>query len=110
MINGGVGFSVQDSPWYYYRPNPEEFGDWNVNFIIDEPLNRFTQDMGQTTPGDYATYSRHWLSFVKRFNEILPDLPLYSDEYHDFFNPKLKGFSHSANYPWTSAILRAWVQ
>ena len=34
---------------------------------------------------------------------------LYSDEYYDFFNPKLRDFSHSALYPWTSAILKAYV-
>jgi peptide/nickel transport system substrate-binding protein len=110
MINGGTGFSVLDSPWYYYVPDPEQFGDWNGNFILDDQLNRPTQLMKQTTPGDYATYSKHWLAFVKRFNEVLPDIPLYSDEYHDFFNPKLKGYEHSALYPWTSAILRAWVE
>ena len=109
MINGGTGFSVQDSPWYYYVPDEEMFGYWNGNFIMDDLLNRYTQDMRQTTPGDNASFSRSWLNFVTRFNEILPDLPLYSDEYHDFFNPKLKGFSHSALYPWTSAIMSAWV-
>jgi len=109
MINGGVGFSVVDSPWYYYQPDETMFGDWNGNWIIDEELNRYTQEMRNTTPGDNASFSRSWLNFVKRFNLILPDLPLYSDEYFDFFNPKLKDFNHSALYPWTSAILKAYV-
>ena len=109
MINGGVGFNVQDSPWYYYVPDPDMFGSWNTNFIADEELNRYTQEMRNTTPGDNASFSRSWLNFVMRFNELLPDLPLYSDEYFDFFNPKLKDFNHSSLYPWTSAILRAYV-
>lgn len=109
MINGGVGFPVIDSPWYYYVPDPDMFGSWNINFIADEEMNRYTQEMKNTSPGDNAAFSRSWLNFVKRFNVLLPDLPLYSDEYYDFFNPKLKGFSHTALYPWTSAIIRAWV-
>lgn len=109
MINGGTGFSVIDSPWYYYQPDRSMFGTWNGNFIIDEELNRYTQEMRNTTPGDNSSFSRSWLNFVKRFNLILPDLPLYSDEYFDFFNPKLRDFNHSALYPWTSAILRAYV-
>jgi peptide/nickel transport system substrate-binding protein len=109
MINGGVGFSVIDSPWYYYQPDPSMFGTWNGNFLIDEELNNYTQAMRNTTPGDNASFSRSWLNFVRRFNIILPDLPLYSDEYFDFFNPKLRDFNHSALYPWTSAILRAYV-
>ena len=109
MINGGVGFNVQDSPWYYYVPDPDMFGSWNVNFIADEELNRYTQEMRNTTPGDNASFSRSWLNFALRFNRLLPDLPLYSDEYFDFFTPRLRDFNHSALYPWTSAILRAYV-
>ena len=109
MINGGVGFGVIDSLWYYYLPDPSLFGFYNINFIIDEELNRYTQEMKNTAPGDRASFSRSWMNFVTRFNRILPDLPLYSDEYFDFFNPKLKNFYHNPLYPWTSAILRAYV-
>jgi len=110
MINGGTGFNVQDSPWYYYRPDPADFGYYNGNFIINTELDGYTQQMRNTTSGDRMTYSRNWMNFVRLFNKILPDLPLYSDEYFDFFNPKLKGFSHNALYPWTSAIVDAWVE
>ena len=113
MMNGGSGFNVQDSPWYYYTPERDTFADrggYNTNFVADVELNRYTQEMKNTTPGDRASFSRSWLNFAKRFNLILPDLPLYSDEYYDFFNPKLKGFSHNALYPWTSAIINAWVE
>ena len=109
MINGGVGFNVQDSPWYYYEPDPSTFGTYNTNRILDSELNGYTQQMRQTTSGDNAAFSRHWMNFVKRFNQVLPDLPLYSDEYYDFFNPKLRGYTHNALYPWTSAIIGAWV-
>jgi len=110
MINGGVGFAVIDSPWYYYQPDPTTFGSYNNNRIIDPQLDRYTQEMKNTTPGDRATFSRSWLNFATHFNKVLPDIPLYSDEYFDFFNAKLKGFSHNALYPWTSAILSAWVE
>lgn len=109
MINGGVGFNVQDSPWYYYQPDPAMFGTYNTNFIIDEQLNRYTQDMRQTTPGDYATFSRHWLGFVLHFNRVLPDIPLYSDEYHDFFNAKLRNYTRTALYPWYYSLLKAYM-
>jgi len=109
MINGGVGFAIIDSPWFYYVPDPATFGAYNTNRIMDDELNKYTQEMRNTTPGDNASFSRSWLNFVKRFNLLLPDLPLYSDEYFDFFNPKLKDFYHSAIYPWTSAILKAYV-
>ena len=113
MINGGSGFNILDSPWYYYTTERDTFADvggYNTNFIADVELDRYTQEMRNTTPGDRASFSRSWLNFVKRFNLILPDLPLYSDEYYDFFNPKLKGFARNALYPWTAAIIDAWVE
>ncbi|MCL2276452.1 MAG: ABC transporter substrate-binding protein [Treponema sp.] len=109
MINGGSGFAIIDSPWYYYQPDPEMFGSWNGNYLIDHVLNRYTQNMRSTTPGDYATFSRHWLDFVRHFNRTLPDLPLYSDQYYGVFNSKLQDYNHSALYPWASAIIKAWV-
>ncbi|MCL2244992.1 MAG: ABC transporter substrate-binding protein [Treponema sp.] len=109
MINGGSGFAIIDSPWYYYQPDPEMFGSWNGNFLIDHDLNRYTQNMRNTTPGDYASFSRSWMEFVLHFNKNLPDLPLYSDQYYDIFNNKLQGYNHNALYPWTSAIVEAWV-
>jgi len=109
MINGGSGFNVVDSPWYYYQPDPEMFGSWNGNFIIDHELNRYTQQMRNTQPGDYDSFFRSWLNFVKHFNQVLPDLPLYSDQYYDVFNNKLKDYTHNALYPWYAAIGDAWV-
>jgi len=110
MINGGSGFSVMDSPWYYYQPDPSTFGPYNTNRIMDPELDAPTQAMRNTTPGDNATFSRHWLAFVKRYNEVLPDIPLYSDNYHDFFNSKVKNYSRTALYPWYYAMMEAWVE
>ena len=110
MINGGVGFSTEDTPWFYYQPDPSMFGPFNTNRIIDPVLDAPTQAMRNTTPGDNATYSRHWLAFVKRYNEVLPDIPLYSDNYHDFFNSKVKNYSRTALYPWYFAMMEAWVE
>jgi peptide/nickel transport system substrate-binding protein len=109
MINGGTGFATVDSPWYYYQPDETRFGQWNGNFIIDERLDGYTQQMRNTEPGDYESFSRHWMNFVTHFNRTLPDLPLYSDEYHDFFNVKLHGYTRTALYPWYMSMLQAWV-
>jgi peptide/nickel transport system substrate-binding protein len=109
MINGGVGFAIQDSPWFGYSLDESLFGTWNSNFILDEPLARYTQQMRNTTPGDYDSFSASWLNFVRRFNDILPDLPLYSDEWFDFFTPRLQDYTRNSLYPWTSSILKAWV-
>jgi peptide/nickel transport system substrate-binding protein len=109
MVNGGVGFAVMDVVWYYYRPDPADFGTWNGNWIIDHTLNDITQDMAITTPGDKASFFAKWMEFVKHYNAVLPSIPLYSDIYFDFFNEKLIGYRRTALYPWHQSMLRAAV-
>ena len=43
------------------------------------------------------------------WNEKMPDVPLYSDEYYDFYSPKLKGWESTAVWEWSRAVLDAWV-
>ena len=40
----------------------------------------------------------------------MPDIPLYSDIYHDFFNPKIVGYDSSPTWQFQYAILRADVK
>ena len=44
-----------------------------------------------------------------KWNELLPDLPLYSNQYHDFYNSKVKNWETSEMKGLTSTILDAWV-
>jgi peptide/nickel transport system substrate-binding protein len=84
-------------------------GNPNTNFITNQRLFDTTMRMRNTAFGDNATYYSHWLDFVIYFNEILVDLPMYSDNWHTFFTPSLKNFYHDSMYPWHSAIIRSWL-
>ena len=39
----------------------------------------------------------------------MPDIPLYSDEYYDFFSNKLHGWYSTSVWEWSRAVLDAWV-
>ncbi len=103
MFNLGTGFSTADSPWFYYDTNPEFFGQYNSNFIADEQLRDTTANMKKADNDD--DYYKNWFDFVVRFNEVLPDIPLYSDDYHDFFTAKLQNYEVTSLYPFADAIL-----
>lgn len=108
MFNLGAGFNTADSPWYYYDVDPSLFGGYNSNFIADEVLYTSTQAMkSSATPEEFY---EHWFDFVVRFNELLPDIPLYSDDYHDFFTSKLQGYEVTSLYGWTYALLDCWIE
>ncbi|MDR1693311.1 MAG: ABC transporter substrate-binding protein [Oscillospiraceae bacterium] len=110
MMNGGTGFATADSPWYYYDTDPTSFGQYNSNFIADQELYDATMAMQNTESGDKETYFANWMKFVTRFNKILPDIPLYADEYHDFFKSKLKGYERVDTYPVAAALIDCWIE
>ncbi len=111
MFNLGTGFGSISAVWYYYNPDLDTFGGgYNSNFIADEGLYRLAADMKATEPGDTASWDTKWLEFQKRWNELLPDIPLYSDDYHDFFTTRLKNYQPDGLWPWENAILYAELQ
>ncbi len=38
-------------------------------------------------------YAKWWMYFIERWNELLPEIPLYSNEYYDLYNTKLSGLT-----------------
>ncbi|MDR0294167.1 MAG: ABC transporter substrate-binding protein [Oscillospiraceae bacterium] len=110
LVSSATGFATADSPWYYFDPDPSTWGQWNSNFIADDQIYAAVMGMKNTEPTDKEGFFSKWLDFVVRFNELALDLPIYSDLYHDFFIPGLKGYAHSASYPWSGAIVKAWVE
>ena len=60
-----------------------------------------------TTPaGDYATeddvYAAWWRMYITRWNYLLPEVPLYSNEYYDLYNAEIKGVQEFPTNPFWS--------
>ena len=110
MFNLGTGFATTQAIWYYYSTDPEYFGTYNTNFIADKELETIALDMKRTDPQDQKGWAEKWILFQKRWNTLMPDIPLYSDIYHDFFNPKIVGYDSSPTWQFQYAILRADVK
>ena len=62
-----------------------------------------------TTPaGEYQTeddvYAAWWRLYITRWNYLLPEVPLYSNEYYDLYNAQIKGVEeHPTNPFWSVA-------
>lgn len=57
---------------------------------------------------DFATedevYAEWWKFYITRWNHLLPEIPLYSNEYYDVYNAKIKGVEeHPTNPFWGPA-------
>ena len=58
--------------------------------------------------GDYATtddvYAAWWRLYITRWNMLLPEVPLYSNEYYDLYNAQITGVEeHPTNPFWSPA-------
>lgn len=67
----------------------------NMNFIFDEQLDKLSMEMVYGVEyGDDETFRQKFVDFVVRWNELLPEIPLYSNIYYDVFNEKLQGYEN----------------
>lgn len=110
MYNMGTGFSTTNAPWYNYSTDERWMtGGFNSNWIKDEELAGVAEEMKVIPLEDKDTWLEAWRTFQKTWNEKLPNIPLYSDEYHDFYNNKLQNWDTSSIWDWSVAIVEAWV-
>ena len=56
--------------------------------------------------GDYATsndvYAAWWRYYITRWNYLLPEIPLYSNEYYDLYNTQIQGVEEHPTNPYWS--------
>lgn len=97
---------------FSFTSDPEKVAaGWNTNFLFDEQLDKLTMDMVYGVESDNPEgYRKLWVDYIDRWNELLPDLPLYSNVYYTIFADKLKGYEESSLWGFDSAIVYAWVE
>lgn len=107
MYNLATNFNPIFEPKYAFSSDEKFFGRYNSSFIQDEQLAALAADLNMTPSSDRKAYSDKWYAFQKWFNTVLPIIPLYSDEYYEFFTPALKGYEPDSFWSFPSAILYA---
>ena len=55
-------------------------------------------------------YNHWWMGYIERWNELMPDIPLYSNYYYDVYNAKIENFETSPFFDQDRAILYANVK
>ncbi len=85
-------------------------GGLNINRLFDEELYRLSTEYYLVEPTDKEGFREGWVNYVVRWNELLPMIPLYSQEYHSFFNSKLKNFVLDDNFGLSIALLYATLE
>ena len=104
----GTDFSVIFDPYYDFHTDDLYQGVQNTTGIADEALMEEAGKMRATPPGNRDEYLEHWLSFQKRFAELMPMVPLYSALYIDVHSNQLQGYDVRLYGNWPAALLYAY--
>ena len=109
MIYLATNFHVVVDPSITYSSeDPDVHQIWNNTFSDDEELYIDAKNMRKTEPGDIFEFVSKWVTFQKRYNEILPTIPIYSNIYFDFYNQYLQNYLITGQVTWSQAILPAY--
>ena len=111
---GMYNLATNYTPMYdistYYTTDPEMVAQgYNNNYLLDEELERLTKEMVLVEPGDNEAFKAKFVDAMDRWNQLLPDLPLYSNIYHDFFNEKLMDWEFNSFIEIADALHYAWM-
>ena len=109
MYNLATGFATANSPWYYFSNDEAWMGNYNTNWIADQELNDAVMPLKSIPYDDHDGWLSAWQNFIKVWNEKLPNVPLYSDQYYDFISTRVQGWDNTATWGWQNAVLDAWV-
>ena len=114
MFNLATGFPDVYDYAYNYASDPDskyvKMG-YNQNYIFDKELDDLSMDMVyKAAPGDDAAFLDYFQKFIIRWNELLPEIPLYCNDYHTFFPSWLKNYNESSLWDFQRAILYASIE
>jgi peptide/nickel transport system substrate-binding protein len=116
IFNLATNFSVAYDP--YYSWHSDWLGTWyNAHQLEDsvanpaaplaageKTLDELTTALRTVTPGDTVTYLALWKEYQLRWNKLIPNVPLYSNQYYDVFDAKLKGVETTPFWNWAAQI------
>jgi len=112
MYNLASGFVPSYDFSYEWTVDPELVAQgYDNNFLLDEKMDQLSMDMVYgVESGDNEAYLKVWCEYVKRFNELLPEVPLYSNVYITLFPENLKGYTQDSFWDFQKSILYAWLE
>ena len=91
----------------------------NKNLSYDEAVKKSNGKLGMNyismamvfsvQPGDTNEFNKWFLAYMQRWNELLPDIPLYSNIYYDAYSSEIVNFKTSPFFGAADAILYAAI-
>ena len=111
MYNLATGFTPTYDQSYSFTSDPELVAmGYNQNYLFDDVLDWLTMKMVYgVDSSDTDTYLILWRLFNQRWNDLLPEVPLYSNVYITMFPDWLEGYEQDSFWDFQQAILYCTV-
>ena len=87
-FNMGSQFGTPFDPYYQYHSE----GFNNTTKTNDPKADEITVKLRQTEPDDKEGYLDAWEEFQIWYNDYLPEIPLYSNQFHTAYTNRVQGF------------------
>ena len=112
MYNLATNFTPAYDQSFSFSLDPQYVAlGYNTNYIFDEELDQLSMDMVYgVDPSDREGYLDLWQQFILKWNELLPEIPLYSNVYYTIFPEWLEGFTESSLWESQQAVLYASIK
>lgn len=104
-------FTEADAALYTEEENAMIIATWrmymgmgNTGWFADKEMDELTWSMVYEAETK-EEYLADWVAYIQRWNEVVPEIALYSDLYHDFYNAKIGGYEVNPYWGTADAIL-----
>lgn len=88
----------------YLQFHSEQIGNDNKNRLNVPEIDALSLEMRKIAPEDKETFANKWVDIQVLFNDYMPNIPLYSNEYFDIFNKRVEGLETFPNWDWADDI------
>ena len=111
MFNLATNFTPAYDMSYEWTQDPDMVAQgYNLNRLYNDSLDALTMNMVYGVDStDPTTYMAYWKAYIMLWNDILPQIPLYSNVYITLYPDWLEGYEQDSFWDFNQAILYATV-
>lgn len=95
---GMFNIATNFTPTYDMKNSYQIGHPYNTLKSTSKELERLSDAMLRVDPDNEEEFLQIWLEFIEEWNEYLPALPLYSNQYYDFFSNKIENYTDLTGY------------
>lgn len=103
-FNLGNTFGSPFDP-YFSSWHSDYCGSWeNSNQLSDAELDGYIMEMRSLESDQKDEFVEIWLKYEKRWQDLMPSIPLYSNEYFDCYNAAVDGMNTTPFATWDQIV------